>query len=99
MVRKSRNQCGETGLSDRFDVFRTPVPNFSHNGKQHISSFPGLLCTAVIAVLVLIIAVDQILSFSDVLHKPEYRVIQKLYEPEHSSGRNNFTDLNIAVGL
>lgn len=49
-----------------------------------------------IAILVLILAVDQILSFADVLHKPQYRVIQKVYEP---AGKSNFTELNFAIGI
>ena len=57
-----------------------------------------MLCTAAITILVLIVAIDQILSFADVLHKPEYRVIQKLYEPGNPV-LSNFTSLNFAVGV
>jgi hypothetical protein len=57
------------------------VPHFSHNGKQQISSLPGTLVSLAILVLVLIVGLDRILTYNDTLHKTEYRVINKLYEP------------------
>ena len=81
MVKRSAHQCGESDLTDRFDIFTRPVPHFSHNGKQNISSLPGALVSFVILIMVLVVGLDRILTYYDTLHKTEYRVVQNLFEP------------------
>jgi hypothetical protein len=75
MGKRSRNQCGESDVTDRFDIFKQPVPHFSHNGKQHISSLPGAVMTLLIGILILVLFLDRILAHGDALHKTEYKVV------------------------
>ena len=86
-------------MTDKVDLFRKPIPHFSHNGKQYISSLPGACCTLVITILVLGLALDRILAFADVLHKTEYKIVQKVYEPAVNATEKNFTDIHFAVGV